>query len=63
MARTSQVYRKEAGVMTDSLSGIFNPFTYNPFSFHQDDEDPDYLIAKAISLKEQGLSDEKYAPE
>ena len=49
--------------MSDPLAGIFNPFTYNPFSFHQDDEDPDYLISKAVSLKEQGLSDEKYAPE
>ncbi len=45
------------------IDAIFNPFTYNPFTFHTDDEDPDRLIAIAISLKEQGLDDPTKAPE
>ncbi len=45
------------------VDAIHNPFTFNHFGFYQDDEDPDRLIAIAILLKEQGLSDEKYAPE
>lgn len=45
------------------VDAIFNPFTFNPYGFHQDDEDPDRLIAVATWLKEHDLADESKAPE
>ena len=61
MEVTLQSFRKEQ-VMVNT---IYNPFTFNPFGFHQDDEDPDYLIAVAKWQKENGLVDDKHenAPE
>ena len=45
------------------VDAIYNAFTFNPYGFHQDDEDPDRLIAVAAWLKENDLIDAQYAPE